>query len=204
MNGGNPEAERHSLLRMSLVVTAISVAVAWAGARYSEIDLASRLKPSTNALLLGVAVSGPLLALFFVMKRLKWRPIQRIFDIVKELLGPAVSRCSTAELIAVSLGAGVSEELLFRGLLTEWTRGLGVLGMLVIPNLLFAALHAVTPAYAVFAFGIGLYLSAVLHLVPNAELTSLMTAHAVYDLICFLYLRHKSQSDLPHPDHSAD
>lgn len=196
MSRGDPRIERRSLLRTSLVVTLLSVVGAWFGAALTSVDLAARLQPSSDALLLGLLLATPLVVLLLVLKPIRWRPIRRLFEVVHEILGPALSECSTLELVAVSLGAGVSEELVFRGLLTEWCRGLGVPGVLLVPNLLFGLLHGVTFTYAVFAFGIGLYFSAVLQLVPNAELTSLMTAHAVYDLVCFVFLRHSARKSL--------
>lgn len=196
MSRGDPGIERSSLLRTSLVVTLVSVVGAWLGAELTDVDLASRLQPSSDALLLGLLLAAPLVVMLLVLKQIRWRPIRRLFEVVHQILGPALSECTTLELVAVSLGAGVSEELVFRGLLAEWSRGLGVPGMLIVPNLLFGLLHAVTFTYAVFAFGIGLYFSAVLYLVPNADLTSLMAAHAIYDLVCFVFLR-RSAREIP-------
>lgn len=196
MDGGDPFGERRALLQMSLIVTGISIVAAWLGAEITGVDLGRHLKLSSSTWLMGLLIGIPPVICFFALRQVRWAPIRQLFDIVTEILGPGVSKCSTAELAAISIGAGVSEELLFRGLLADWSTELGITAMLVVPNLVFGILHAVTPTYAVFAFGIGLYLSTTLYLIPKADLASLMVAHATYDLVCFLSLRHRS-SNLP-------
>ena len=194
MDGGDPFSERRALLQMSLTVTVLSVIAAWIGAEITGVDLGRHINLSSSTWLMGLVIAIPPVACFFTLRQVRWAPIQQLFDIVTEILGPGVSKCSTVELLAISIGAGVSEELLFRGLLADWSTGLGVTAMLVVPNLVFGILHALTPTYAVFAFGIGLYLSTTLYLVPNADLVSLMVAHATYDLVCFVRLRHRSDN----------
>ena len=88
----------------------------------------------------------------------------------------------------------MSEELLFRGALQGWgTRAHLAIG-LIVPNLVFGMLHAVTWAYAVFACCIGFYLSCSLVLVPNANLWSVVLAHAAYDFIGFEFIARTSKA----------
>jgi membrane protease YdiL (CAAX protease family) len=190
----HPDAhiERDTLLKTSLVVTLISVIAAWGGAALTGVALHQQAQPTLDAALMGLVVAVPPLVVFLILRQVKWTPIRRLFEIVEELLGPAISQSTRMELLAIAVGAGVSEELLFRGLIPGWLTSFGPIAVLVVPNLLFGLLHAVTPTYAVFAFGIGCYFSISLMFVPNANLVSLMLAHAIYDFVCFDFMCRKS------------
>ncbi len=77
--------------------------------------------------------------------------------------------------IAVSLGAGIGEEILFRGILLPW---LGVWGQAIA----FALGHAGNGWVAVgFTFGFGLWAGWLVR--RGWSLVALMTAHALYDFI---------------------
>lgn len=102
-------------------------------------------------------------------------------------LVPAFARCTTFELALISLLAGVGEEALFRGViqsaLTAWlTPSWG----LVLTSALFGLGHLVTPAYAVIAGLLGLYLGAIAMF--HGNLLIVMIVHGLYDLLALLYL----------------
>ena len=130
-------------------------------------------------------IAGPLIVLFFALRRVRWRPIRRVYEVVTRILGPALQRCSWWQTAAIAVGAGISEELLFRGALQGWATQSHLAIGLIVPNLVFGMLHAVTWTYAVFACCIGFYLSCSLVLVPNANLWSVIFAHAAYDFVAF-------------------
>ncbi len=138
-----------------------------------------------------VAALGPLAALWLCV-RWKWRPIQRLVDVVNRLMLPLFEYARTAELAIIAVLAGLGEEALFRGVVqavtADWIGGsAGVWAGLAVASLLFGLVHLITPAYGVFATLMGLYLGLLWLWTDN--LLAPITAHAVYDFLALVYLR---------------
>ena len=95
-------------------------------------------------------------------------------------------------LVALSLLAGVGEELLFRGAVQGWlSLHLGPWPAIVLASVLFGLVHYVSLAYCVVAAGLGLVLGIAYYL--SASLGMVMLWHALYDLIalyCLLQFPH--------------
>ncbi len=88
----------------------------------------------------------------------------------------------------MAIGAGVSEELLFRGVLQSWFAGFSPIALaIVLSNLLFGALHLRTVLYAVIAGLVGCYLGAVFAFTGN--LLAPIVTHALYDAAALEYTR---------------
>lgn len=190
----SPAIERDWLLRVSLAVSVTTVTIAFGIAWLTGTELRPLLTPDIASTLAGLQIAGPLIVLFFVLTCVRWRPIRQVYEVVTQILGPALQSCSWWQTAAIAVGAGVSEELLFRGALQGWaTRAHLAIG-LIVPNLVFGLLHAVTWTYAIFACCIGFYLSCSLVLVPNANLWSVILAHAAYDFIAFEVIARASKS----------
>jgi hypothetical protein len=80
----------------------------------------------------------------------------------------------------LSLGAGISEELMFRGVLQSWADiHLHAALAIALPNILFGALHSRTALYALIAGAVGIYLGAIFWWTNN--LIAPIVAHAAYD-----------------------
>lgn len=186
MDRRDPQQERRALLRMSLGVTVGTVALTIVGCWLGEISLLPQLQFNGFAVGAGVLLSMPLLGVFFGLKSLPFEPVRRVFRIVNEYFGPAMASCRILELALIALGAGVSEELLFRGLLPHALAGQGILVAIVLPNIVFGILHAATITYAVIATCIGLFFSLCLVMWPETNLVTVIVAHAAYDFIAFL------------------
>ena len=95
---------------------------------------------------------------------------------------------SIAFVTSLALGcvAGVGEEMLFRGVLQyELTSRVGQGVAIGVSSLIFGALHAVTPLYAILA-GLASVYFGVLY-IWSSNLAVPITAHAVYDLIALLF-----------------
>jgi membrane protease YdiL (CAAX protease family) len=124
---------------------------------------------------------------------------------VVEMLGRSLAACRWYDLAALAMLAGVSEELLFRGVLEGWIGRWDPWAGLVAANVLFGLAHAVTPRYFVFAAAIGVYFSLLMRGWPELggalatpNLLRPIVAHAVYDFIAFLLVvRDYRQSTLP-------
>lgn len=162
------------------------------------------LVPDFYAVGVGLAATLPMIALYFVLTWLPWRPLRRIYELLLATLGRPLSECRWHELALLAALAGVCEELLFRGVLQSWISRLGEPAGWAGTNVLFGVAHAVTPTYFVLAMGIGFYLSAV-YMVAKGNLAAVMIAHGLYDWFAFVqvareYRRRDAEGTLPQTD----
>ena len=189
---------RFFLLGISSVAFAGCVLVAFVGqfitgasatAALTESDL---LEPLTWQA--AVLVTLPMFALLYLERGSRFVWLRELWELSGEVLGPVVVRVTFAELVAVSLFAGIGEELLFRGFLQSWLGTYGLLVALVVPNLMFGALHWISRGYAACTFCIGLYFSCLLHFADSVNLATLMVAHSLYDLVALMCLAREVRS----------
>lgn len=164
----------------------IAVALGWAfGAMPTET-----LIWSLPAIGWGLAATVPLLGMLWICVIIPWRPLDHLTRTVEEIIGPMLHNCSLVDLAAISLMAGLGEEMLFRGflqpLIAQWIGGpAGVWVGLAMASAVFGMLHAVTPTYAVLACLIGAYLGWLW--LATGNLLAPITAHAVYDFLALVY-----------------
>ncbi len=164
----------------------------------AAVALGIRLRPllSLSGKDLATALLGVLAlsVIFVVVAFSRWSPFARIRRQLDRVLPQLFDRASVAALFAVSAVAGISEELLFRGVLqhgldsvmTTWAA-------VLIANLVFAALHLITPTYGVIAFFMGLILSAVFMI--TGSIAAAAITHGIYDFMALVfYLRRRSVS----------
>lgn len=143
------------------------------------------------------AALGPL-ALLWLCLRSRWRPVERLVEVVDRLILPLFESCGPRELAIIAFLAGLGEEMLFRGVIqaaaADWVGGdAGVAAGLLVAAFLFGLAHLITPAYGLFATLIGLYFG--LLWLWTGNLLAPITAHAVYDFLALLYLgrRHRAR-----------
>ena len=152
-------------------------------------------------LVLGPLLALPPLAIMLVGVRGAFWPFSAIRRVVDEMLVPLFRRLNIGEMAAISLLAGLGEEMLFRGVfqasIARWIGGNGpgvpwhadaasgwiALGIVAV---LFGAAHSVNLGYALLAGVIGLYLGWIWMLSDNLMVP--MAAHAVYDFFALVYL----------------
>lgn len=95
-------------------------------------------------------------------------------------------------LVALSVLAGVGEELLFRGAVQGWlVQHTGPWTAVIASSVLFGLVHYVSFTYFLVATGLGLVLGAAYHL--SASLGMVMLWHALYDVValyCLLRFPH--------------
>lgn len=135
----------------------------------------------------GVVATIPMLVLFWMVAQSTWPPFERVRGILDEFLLPILAPCTTLDLLAISIAAGIGEEVAFRGLLqsglAEW---LSPTAGLVLASVLFGLAHCATATYAIVTALIGIYLGSLWMLTNN--LLAPMTAHALYDFVGLVYL----------------
>ncbi len=161
-------------------------------------ELAS-LSPIAVAILGGVVAALPMLLVVEIVERIDWAPFRELQELDQSPIVATLLRMSPAELITISIAAGVGEELLLRGWLMAWligppenaTFGLIVMG-LITSSIAFGLMHPITPAYFGLATLIGLYFGILVLWTEN--LLVAITAHAVYDAVHLLLSRRSKRT----------
>lgn len=162
-----------------------ALALGWVANVDPLADLRFRPTDAAWGLLAGVFLFGLLL----LSERLPLAGMRRIRDLLVALLGRPLSECRWYDLLLLAALVGLSEEALFRGLLQPWIeRSLGRTQGLLWSNVLFGLVHAVTPAYAVMAALIGVFLGWLLDATGTRSLLVPAVTHAVYDYLAFLWI----------------
>ena len=176
------------ILILSVVTFVIAAVLGLGGCWLAEINLADLMQVSWSSVGSGLLIS---LAMFVPLAFVRFAGFQwtrRLWETPVRVLGTGLTDLNAVEVASVAIMAGVGEELLFRGFLQGWLVGYGILWGLLVPNVLFGLLHAMTFSYAVGAFLVGLCFSCLLHFSGEIDLTSLMTAHAMYDFVAWHWL----------------
>lgn len=163
------------------------VGVAFALGWLVGVNPVTDLKIEASAFVWGIVGTLPLILLLVLFDRYPIGSLYPIKRLLIDVLGPCLNICRLHELLFIALLAGISEELLFRGLLQPWLEGLwGVPVALILSNLLFGLAHAVTTMYAVLAGVIGIYLAVFLDIGEERNLLIPILIHSIYDFLAFL------------------
>jgi membrane protease YdiL (CAAX protease family) len=168
---------RYEFLGAAIVFEGSLIGLAWGLGRWFGIDPLAHCDWSLASLAWGSAATIPMFALFAVSYRWPLGPLRHIKRLLIETLGPSLAACRWYDLALLAAVAGISEELLFRGVLQPH------LG-LVASNVFFGLAHSISPLYAVLAGGMGLYLGWLLDATGNV-LAPIVT-HGLYDFLAFI------------------
>lgn len=102
-------------------------------------------------------------------------------EVCKELL-PLFKKLAMWQIVFISLGAGISEELLFRGFLQQWLTGFYSIEMAIgLAAVVFGLLHFLTFSYFLLTTLLGAAMGIAYYLTGSLLLA--ITWHAVYDLL---------------------
>lgn len=157
----------------------LGVAAVWA--RWRALPLGPSLHPTPGGLAAGLMAGLPACALLMVLagpQARRWPGVAHLQDtlsFIRDLLGPL----AWWQIIIIAAMAGLSEEVLFRGVVQA------ELG-LVAAALLFGLCHPLSVGYVVYATMLGAYLGLVAK--ASGGLTAPVVAHAVYDAVGLWYL----------------
>lgn len=137
--------------------------------------------------LLGLGATLPLLPIFLLCLHWPIGPLARIKAFAADVIKPLFQSCTLLDLAAISVLAGLGEEMLFRGVLQDiFDQWFDPWLALALASVLFGLLHLVTPTYAVLATLMGVYLGG-LYLRSHNVLVPVI-AHALYDWFALAYL----------------
>jgi membrane protease YdiL (CAAX protease family) len=117
--------------------------------------------------------------------------LRRLSTTVHEDVVPLFRGTSTWGLLAISVAAGLGEELLFRGFLqsaaaSAWGAPHGGWVGLLLASVAFGLCHSLCAAYAVLATLMGLVLGGLY--LATAHLAAPIATHTAYDFLALLYL----------------
>jgi membrane protease YdiL (CAAX protease family) len=193
---------QHQFLWLASAFEGGLVLIAYLLGTWLSIDPLEHLKPDLNALVLGLMGTLPLYGLFILTHRLDI--FQDIRRFLVDKLGGLLAGCSGIGLLYLGLLAGVTEEILFRGLLQPWLeQNWGWLGGLIFSNMIFALLHWITPLYALLAGLCGVYLGLMLDIGPERNLLTPILVHALYDFLAFIAVAQMWRQQHGSPDRQA-
>ena len=137
-----------------------------------------------------------MLLLFAVTHRFPVGPFRGVKDFLSETIGPTLTRCHWLDLVFLSLMAGLSEELFFRGVAQTWlTATCGITAALIVSNVLFGLAHSVSVFYVVLAGLLGMYLAAVFTITGEANLVPPILCHALYDFVALVVYRAEARNE---------
>lgn len=154
-----------------------------------DVDPFANLFFSEPGILYGIIGTAPLFILFLALNQLKFNSVVEIRDSLLETLGPSLSKCHWSDLFVLAAIAGISEELVFRGVLQPYMENTwGMWQGLIISNIIFGFVHAITPLYAVLATLVGIYLGLYLDYDSQRNLLTPIIIHGLYDFLVFLIL----------------
>jgi membrane protease YdiL (CAAX protease family) len=175
---------RLKLLFLALVVEGAAFFLALFLARQWGIALFPLTKNLLRDVLMGSGAAAIPFALFCFTLSEKAQKIPLLGSLRKMVRGEIKTVFASAtvlDICLISLWAGLAEELLFRGVIqARWG--------LVWASILFGVLHFVTPAYALLAMVIGVYIGLVHHFFQSLLIP--IQLHAIYDFGALLYLRY--------------
>jgi membrane protease YdiL (CAAX protease family) len=175
---------RLKLLFLALLVEGATFVMALFLARQWSIALFPLTEHLLRDLLIGTAAAALPFALFCFTLSEKAEAIPLLGSVRRIMRGEiktAFSSATVLDICLISLWAGLAEELLFRGVIqAKWG--------LVAASVLFGVLHFVTPAYALLATVVGIYIGLLQHFFQSLLIP--IQLHAIYDFGALLYLRY--------------
>jgi membrane protease YdiL (CAAX protease family) len=155
---------------------------------------------AVGGVLLGLAAAIPILIMIEILRRIPCEPVRELERISDDGMMKTLLSLRPMEMIAISLCAGIGEELLFRGWLMYWlaetyqtltiaTGGTanhtaGLVAALIVSSIAFGLVHPITKLYVVLAAVMGLYFGGLA--IWTGNLLVPITAHAAYDAVQML------------------
>lgn len=200
--------DRGQFLRVACLFEGSLIGVAWLVGAVIGVDPLAAFAWDAAAVGRGLLGTIPVLLMFLASEKLPLRSLQRIHEFLLEVLGPLLAACRWYDLLLLAALAGISEELLFRGVLQVGMSHWGLWTGLLLSNLLFGLAHLITVAYAIWAAVAGLLLGLLfdpqLIGLPATQqnLLAPIITHGLYDFIAFLLVARKYRRSHP-PSGSA-
>lgn len=168
----------------TLLLVVVGVALWW----FSGRPVADMISVDPNQIGLGVAVGAGLAAaaggFFYAFPKIS----EALVRAQGHNLAFLEKRLSFAAIVAISIGAGVGEEVLFRaGILTLASDYMIVPLAIVLSSVLFALIHLAKPIISAIIFAIGCFFALVY--IQSGSLLAVIVGHALYDVYALWYVQ---------------
>jgi len=157
-----------------------------------------------KGILYGCLAAVPLLAFIEIVRRIPVEAVRELDRLGEDGMIQLLLQLRPAELVLISVCAGVGEELLFRGWLMYWlasgsatppadpsTMEMGI--AMVGSAIAFGLVHPITKLYIFLAALMGLYFGALVLLTGNLLVP--IAAHAAYDAVQLLVAARRNRID---------
>ncbi|MGZ8226408.1 MAG: CPBP family intramembrane glutamic endopeptidase [Methylococcaceae bacterium] len=171
----------------------VAIVLGW----IANINPFEKLYFSETAIAYGLIGTAPLFLMFMALQNMQGDSISQIRNMLLKTLGPGLHRYQWSHLLILAAIAGISEELVFRGVLQPWLEASwGMTAGLIVSNLIFGLVHAITPLYAVLAMLVGLYLGFSMDYGVERNLLTPIIIHGLYDFLAFIALMRLYKANL--------
>ncbi|GFO71575.1 uncharacterized protein BJAS_P1185 [Bathymodiolus japonicus methanotrophic gill symbiont] len=139
----------------------------------------------------GIVGTLPLCLIFIALNQLQLDSLQKIRQVLHQTLGPSLHKHHWADLFVLATIAGISEEILFRGVIQPWMENSwGMMAGILVSSIIFGLVHAVTILYFVLATAVSIYLGLYLDYDSSRNLLTPIIIHSVYDFFAFVLILH--------------
>jgi membrane protease YdiL (CAAX protease family) len=163
----------------------LAIVLGW----FSGINPFEELHFSELSIAYGVMGTAPLFLVYLSLEHIQIEPVVKIRHLLLDTLGPGLSRYHWADLFILAAIAGVSEEIVFRGVIQPWMESYwGITAALIGSNIIFGLAHALTPLYFVLAGLVGIYLGLSMDYGAERNLLTPIIIHGLYDFLAFIAL----------------
>lgn len=175
---------RTKLLLVAFAIEGAVLGTALLLAHWRRMDLGLVPDDIVRELVIGLVATLPVAALFHFVMSDHGDRLSVIGDLKRTMLQyvrPLFLQARFVDLLLIAAAAGVSEEMLFRGVIQPQIG-------LVPTSILFGLLHFVTLTYAVIATLMGIYIG--LTFQASESLFAVIVLHTLYDLYALIYIRY--------------
>lgn len=188
MTDPKPQAQnRNNFINIAFWFEGSLIGVAWFIGWLVGINPIADLSVGSISLFWGIVGTIPLFLLFLLFYQYPVGPLYSIKKSLLDILGPFLSTCKWYDLVILAIVAGISEEVLFRGVLQPWLEeDFGLFGGVILSNVIFGLLHWITPMYALLAGLIGIYLAYMMDITGARNLLTPIIIHGLYDYLAFV------------------
>ncbi len=175
---------RTGIIALTFLTEGVAVVLALILANVFEIRLFVRSPDLLKDIIIGTSgASLPLFLFIFTLSEYA-ESIPFLSSLKRTLINevrPIFANVSLTDIIAISLLAGVAEELLFRGVIQV---KLGIFWT----SIIFGLLHFITPAYFLIATFMGIYIGLMFDYYQSIVIP--IQLHFIYDLGALIYLKY--------------
>jgi membrane protease YdiL (CAAX protease family) len=185
----NPPISEKNIFKVACYFEGSLIVVAIVLGWIAGIDPFANIIFSEIAVFYGIIGTIPLFIFFVVLYQIQIDAFQQIKRTLLETLAPSMHRYHWTDLFILGAIAGITEEILFRGVIQPWMESTwGMTEGLIASSIIFGLVHAVTPLYALLATLVGIYLGLAMDYGGERNLLNPIIIHGLYDFLAFLVI----------------